>query len=90
VDPEDEQAKAKAALTELFSEVKDVDTPVIVERIVADIDRVVQAVRFDGWQATHAGEWAVKRELRKIVYVKYRIKDQDLFDRAFGYVRQYY
>jgi type I restriction enzyme R subunit len=30
------------------------------------------------------------QELRKIVYVRYKIKDQDLFDRAFGYVRQYY
>jgi len=25
-----------------------------------------------------------------VVYVKYRIKDGDLFDKAFGYVRQYY
>ena len=37
-----------------------------------------------------AGERAVKQELRKILYVRYKIKDQDLFDRAFGYVRQYY
>jgi type I restriction enzyme, R subunit len=90
VDPEDEQARAKAALTELFSEVKNGGTPVIVNRIVGDIDDVVRVVRFDGWQATHAGERAVKQELRKIVYVRYKIKDQDLFDRAFGYVRQYY
>jgi type I restriction enzyme, R subunit len=90
VDPEGEQAMAKAALTELFSEVKDGDTPVIVDRIVGDIDDVVRVVRFDGWQATNAGERAVKQELRKIVYVRYKIKDQDLFDRAFGYVRQYY
>ena len=73
VDPEDEQARAKAALTELFSEVKNGDTPVIVDRIVGDIDDVVRVVRFDGWQATNAGERAVKQELRKIVYVRYRI-----------------
>jgi type I restriction enzyme, R subunit len=90
VDPVDEQAQAKAALTELFSELKNGETPVIVERIVEDIDRVVQGVRFDGWQATNAGERAVKQELRKIVYIRYKIKDADLFDRAFGYVRQYY
>ncbi len=90
VDPVDEQAQARAALTELFSEVKNGETPVIVERIVEDIDRVVQAVRFDGWQATNAGERAVKQEIRKIVYIRYKIKNADLFDRAFGYVRQYY
>ena len=28
--------------------------------------------------------------LRRVIYVKYKIKDQDLFDRAFGYIRQYY
>jgi len=25
-----------------------------------------------------------------VVYVDYKIKDGELFDRAFGYVRQYY
>jgi hypothetical protein len=54
--------EAKAALSELFSEVKEGDIPVIV------------FVRFDGWQVTNAGERAVKQELRKIVYVKYKIK----------------
>lgn len=90
VEPEDEQAKAKAALTELFSEVKGEDTPVIVERIVNDIDEIVRMVRFPGWQNTNAGEREVQKALRKVIYVKYKIKDQDLFDKAFSYVRQYY
>ena len=30
------------------------------------------------------------KALRKVVYVDYKIKDGELFDRAFGYVRQYY
>ena len=46
VDPVDEQAKAKAALTELFTEVKNSKTPVVVERIAADIDAIVRLVRF--------------------------------------------
>jgi type I restriction enzyme R subunit len=25
-----------------------------------------------------------------VIYVKYQVKDQDLFDKAFGYIRQYY
>jgi type I restriction enzyme R subunit len=90
VDPEDEQDKAKAALTELFSEVRNADTPMVVERIVNDIDEIVRMVRFPGWQSTKAGEREVQKALRKVIYVKYKIKDQDLFDRAFGYIRQYY
>jgi len=90
VDPEDEQEKAKAALTELFMEVKNVDTPVVVERIVKDIDEIVRLVRFPGWQNTHAGEREVQKALRKVIYVKYQVRDQELFEKAYGYVRQYY
>ena len=48
VDPVDEQARAKAALTELSAETRNGDTPVIVERIVADIDNIVRIIRFPG------------------------------------------
>jgi type I restriction enzyme R subunit len=89
-DPVDEQAKAKAALTELFTEVKNGNTPVVVERIVNDIDEIVRLVRFPGWQNTKAGEREVQKALRKVIYVKYQVKDQDLFDKAYGYIRQYY
>jgi len=90
VDPVDEQAKAKAALTELFAEVKNGKTPMVIERIVTDIDEIVRLVRFPGWQNTKAGEREVQKALRKVIYVKYQVKDQDLFDKAFGYIRQYY
>ena len=52
IDPEEEQDRALAALTELFNEVKSKNTHVIVERIVADIDAIVKQVRFPGWQGT--------------------------------------
>ena len=90
VDPVDEQAKAKAALTELFAEVKNGKTPMVVERVVTDIDEIVRLVRFPGWQNTKAGEREVQKALRKVIYVKYQVKDQDLFDKAYGYIRQYY
>jgi type I restriction enzyme R subunit len=90
VDPEDERQKAKAALTELFKEVKNGNTPVMVERIVADIDEIVRQVRFPDWQQTKAGERLIQKELRKTL-LKYQLhRDQDLFDRAYGYMRQYY
>jgi type I restriction enzyme R subunit len=80
----------KAALTELFEEARNEKTPIMVERVVNDIDEIVRYVRFDGWQNTHAGEREVKMALRKTLF-KYKLhQDQELFDRAYGYVRQYY
>ncbi len=90
VEPAEEQDKAKAALTELFAEARTEKTPVMVERVVADIDDLVRIVRFPGWQTTNAGEREVQKALRKVIYVKYQIKDQELFDRAYGYIKQYY
>ncbi|WP_028880878.1 type I restriction endonuclease subunit R [Terasakiella pusilla] len=90
VNTEEEKDRAKAALTDLFSETKTGETPVVVERIVNDIDEIVRLVRFDGWQSTKAGEREVQKALRQVIYVKYKIKDQDLFDRGYGYIKQYY
>lgn len=82
--------EGKAALTELFADVKNEDTPIIVERVVADIDEIVKAVRFDDWQQTDAGEREVQRALRRTL-LKYKLhNDQNLFDRAYDYVRKYY
>jgi type I restriction enzyme, R subunit len=89
-DPVEEQDRGKAALTELFEEVRNENTPVIAERIVADIDDIVRLVRFDGWQQTIAGEREVKRALRGVL-LKYKLhRELELFDRAYGYIRQYY
>ena len=89
-DPKEERDKAKAALTELFKEVKADNTPVIVERIVDEIDSIVRLVRFDGWQATVSGERQVKQALRASL-LKYKLHtDQELFDKAYGYIKQYY
>jgi type I restriction enzyme R subunit len=89
-DPEEERDRAKEALTELFNEAKNKNTHLIVERIIDDIDQIVKAVRFDGWKATTQGERTVQKELRRTL-LKYKLHtDQDLFDKAYGYIRQYY
>jgi len=89
-DPEEERDRAKEALTELFQEVKGKNTHIIVERIVADIDEIVKKVRFPDWQHTSQGERLVQKELRRTL-LKYRLHtDQELFDKAYGYIRQYY
>lgn len=88
--PAQEIDKGKAALTELFNGVKNKNTPVIVERIVADIDSIVKIVRFDGWQNTKTGRQEVKKALRSVVWMKYKIKDKEVFDKAYSYIEQYY
>jgi type I restriction enzyme, R subunit len=89
-DPEEERDQAKEALTELFEEAKNKTTHIIVERIVADIDDIVKKVRFPDWQHTSQGERLVQKELRRTL-LKYKLHtDQELFDKAYAYVRQYY
>ena len=87
---EPEEDRGKAALTELFQEAKSDKTPVVVERVVNDIDEIVRLVRFPGWQQTSAGEREVKKALRQTL-LKYQLhKDTELFGRAYGYIREYY
>lgn len=88
--PEEEIDKGKAALTELFNGVRNESTPIIVERIVNDIDGIVKIVRFDGWQNTSEGKKDIKRALRQVTWKKYGIKDQEVFDKAYSYIEQYY
>ncbi len=88
--PEEDEDRGKAALTELFNEVKTAETPIMVERVVADIDEIVRLVRFPGWQDTLAGEREVKKALRKSLF-KYKLHaDEELFEKAYSYIRQYY
>lgn len=88
--PQKDEDRGKAALTELFEEARNEDTPVIVERVVNDIDAIVRLVRFPGWQQTSAGEREVKKALRKTLF-KYRLHgEEDLFEKAYGYIKQYY
>ena len=66
------------------------ETPVMVERVVNDIDEIVRLVRFPGWQQTAAGEREVRKALRKTLF-KYKLhSDKVLFEKAYGYIKQYY
>lgn len=82
--------RCRVGLTELFEEVRNPNTPIMVERVVNDIDEIVRYVRFEGWQNTHEGEREVKIALRRTLF-KYKLhQDVELFDKAYGYIRQYY
>ncbi len=57
---------------------------------MSDIDDIVKKVRFPEWQQTTQGERLVQKELRRTL-LKYKLHtDQALFDKAYGYIRQYY
>lgn len=86
--PREEQGKA--ALTELFESLRGDETPIIVSNVVNEVDEVVRAVRFEGWQSTRDGDRLVQQALRKTLYIKFKIRDSDVFERALGYVREYY
>jgi type I restriction-modification system DNA methylase subunit len=63
---------------------------IIVERIVNDIDEIVRHVRFPGWQTTSAGEREIRQALRRTLF-KYKLhQDKELFEKAFGSIKQYY
>ena len=92
VKPVDNRERAKAALTELFQSIKNPETPIIVENVVNDIDqKVVSIVRnFNDVFQTVSGKKEVQRQLRSILWLKYKIKDQEVFDKAYSYIEMYY
>ena len=90
IQQEVQEKSPKAALTDLFLELKNDETPAVVERIVTDIDAIVRIVNFPGWQNTTGGEREVQKSLRKAL-LKYKLhKDQVLFDKAYSYIKEYY
>mgnify|MGYP007023747624 CR=1 FL=1 len=62
----------------------------IHQRGVSDIDAIVRVVSFPGWQQSISGEREVQKSLRQAL-LKYKLhKDQELFDRAYAYIKEYY
>ena len=90
--PEDKRKKAKDALTELFESVKTPETPIVVENVVNDIDTQVVSIvrRFSNAFKTVTGQNEVRKMLRTILWLKYKIKDNEVFEKAYKYVEMYY
>ena len=62
---------------------------IIVERMVNEIDEIVKIVHFPGWKDTPQGRNDVEKALRS-VFVRKKLFDNELFEKAYGYVEQYY
>lgn len=91
-DPIDKRMQARAALTELFESIKTPETPIIVENVVNDIDNeIVKIVRkfSDAFKSVTA-QREIKQKLRTILWIKYALKDQEVFDKAYQYIEMYY
>lgn len=90
--PLDKRQQARAALTELFESIKTQNTPIVVENVVNDIDKnVVDIVRrFSNAFKTVTGQNEVRKMLRTILWLKYKIKDNEVFEKAYKYVEMYY
>ena len=90
--PVDPHAKARAALTDLFESIRTDETPIIVEQVVNDIDNeVVNIIRQfkDAFKSVTARR-EIKKKLRTILWIKYHIKDNEVFEKAYSYIEQYY
>lgn len=90
--PQDKRQQARDALTELFESIRTPETPIVVENVVNDIDsQVVDIVRrFNNAFNTITGQNEVRKMLRSILWLKYKIKDNDVFEKAYKYVEMYY
>ena len=64
----------------------------MVENVVNDIDKnVVDIVRrFSNAFKTVTGQNEVRKMLRTILWLKYKIKDNEVFEKAYKYVEMYY
>lgn len=83
------EEKGKEALTQLFNSVKDENTPMFVGKIVDEIDGIVKFVRFPGWTNTIQGKNDVEKAI-KFIFVKRKLYDIELFNKAYAYVEEYY
>ena len=91
-DPIDRRHQARAALTELFESIRTPETPIIVENVVNDIDKEIVAIvrKFSDAFKSVTAQREIKQKLRTILWIKYGLKDQEVFDKAYSYIEMYY
>nr|WP_221935768.1 HsdR family type I site-specific deoxyribonuclease [Janibacter cremeus] len=78
------------ALTQIFQEYAPQDTPVLIGRIVDQVDAIAKEVCHEGWVAKPASVRHVRLALRKTLKDNALAGDSDLFERAYAYIEQHY
>lgn len=78
------------ALTKIFMETKPDKTPQVIHDIVEQIDKIVKATRFDGWQNTQKGQREIQKAL-VVTLAQFALgKDKELFKKAYSYIEEHY
>jgi type I restriction enzyme R subunit len=80
----------RGALTQILREFAPPDVPVIVANVVEQIDAIVRPIRGTGWQESQPGDREVRRQLRVVLRDSGLPPSGDLYDRAYGYIREHY
>lgn len=80
----------KSTLIEIFNNVKNEKTPVIIERLVNDMDNIVKYVRLLKWQNISTKKEGAEKALYYLIWTKYQIKDKEILDKAYKYIEKYY
>jgi type I restriction enzyme R subunit len=80
----------RGALTQILQEYAPPGTPVIVERVVEQIDAIVKPIRGTRWQESQPGDREVRRQLRLVLKNAGLPPQGDLYDRAYAYIREHY
>jgi len=80
------------ALTQIFLEHSTPDMPVMIGRVVEEVDSIVQEVTAGnaGWASTQQGDMAVRKEVRLVLKDKGLHTVPGLFDRAYEYIAEHY
>ena len=80
----------RGALTQILEEYAPPGVPVIVAKVVEDIDALVRPIRGTHWQESQPGDREVRRQLRLVLKNSGLPPSGDLYDRAYAYIREHY
>jgi type I restriction enzyme R subunit len=80
----------KGALTQILEEYAPPGVPLIVSKVVEDIDTLVRPIRGTHWQESQPGDREVRRQLRLVLKTSGLPPSGDLYDRAYAYIREHY
>ncbi len=63
-----------------------------LERILIYTDKEIVAIvrKFSDAFKSVTAQREIKQKLRTILWIKYGLKDQEVFDKAYSYIEQYY
>jgi len=78
------------ALTKLFLETRPDSTPKVIHDVVEQIDKIVNATRFDGWQNSNSGPREIQKALLLTLNQFGLGKDKELFNKAYAYIEEHY